>query len=120
MSLLKVSLLKMSLFENVPKEDQSPTNNDCVSVRGVAAKTADGPNDHAQIRKALGKREAERRTWILSQLEEGVKLTGPMVTDNFGCTMKTVRRVLKQLREEGTIERVGSPRHGYYRLIKSK
>ena len=71
------------------------------------------PND--DVRDAAS---AARRDWIRKQLAAKVQLKAPMVAKHFRCSTRTARRDLTALKEEGTIEYVGTPRTGYYRLCQ--
>lgn len=63
---------------------------------------------------------ARRRGWIVQQLQAGIRLKAPMLAAQFKRTKKTAQRDLDALRDEGTIEFVGDPRTGYYRLVAGK
>lgn len=63
--------------------------------------------------------KSARREWIIKQLKQGVILKAVDVVNNFECDQSTAKRDLKSLKDEGTIEYIGSPRKGYYRLVQS-
>ncbi|MCI0333341.1 MAG: response regulator [Planctomycetes bacterium] len=63
---------------------------------------------------------AVRRDWIIQQLVQDRKRRAPDIQQKFGCSLKTAKRDLKALKDEGRIEFVGSRRTGYYRLKDSK
>jgi len=56
-----------------------------------------------------------RRKWILDRLAEGRQLQAPDVAAQFKCSVRTAKRDLGELKEEGKIEFVGNRRTGYYR-----
>lgn len=59
---------------------------------------------------------ATRRRWILQQLAINRRLRAPNVIRQFDCSLATAKRDLQMLKNAGTIEFVGKPRTGYYRL----
>jgi CheY-like chemotaxis protein len=58
----------------------------------------------------------ERQQWVLQQLGRGVKLCRTAIEDQFRVGMKTAKRDLAELREQGLVEWVAEPRPGHYRL----
>lgn len=60
----------------------------------------------------------ERQQWILSQLGQDVQLRIGMVVAHFGCSSKTAKRDLANIKSNGWIDFVGSPKMGYYRLTR--
>jgi len=57
-----------------------------------------------------------RRTWILEQLRNEVELLAPAIVDRFQCNIRTAKRDLKTLKDDGLVEFVGTTCNGYYRL----
>jgi len=78
----------------------------------------DGGSDVPNVRNEdeSGDVAGERRDWILQRLEESHELQAPAVAKHFNCSVKTVHRDLRVLKDDGIIEFVGAPRTGYYRL----
>ena len=50
-------------------------------------------------------------------LRNGAKARAGCVAKQFGCSAKTAKRDLAELRERGLVEFVGAPRTGHYRLV---
>ena len=59
--------------------------------------------------------EKERR--LLACLLEDPGYTMPQLAEKLKISRKTVAALLKSLKEKGIIERVGSDRKGYWRII---
>ncbi len=59
-----------------------------------------------------------RRAWILQELTKERQLKAPDVAEQFSCSVKTARRDLTALKDEGRIEFVGAARTGFYRLCQ--
>ncbi len=55
---------------------------------------------------------------ILTLLTEGPGYTMPQLAERLSVSRKTVAARLKKLKETGLIERVGSDRKGYWKLLK--
>jgi len=58
----------------------------------------------------------ERHYWILSQLDEGVKLTRRQVMEKFGYSVRHAKRILRTLTSRGLIRFEREPRPGRYTL----
>lgn len=71
-----------------------------------ASAPADTPTDDAAI---------DRCDRILAELQKGERLRAPAIAARLGCTARTIKRDLDQLRSEGAIEFVGPSKSGYYR-----
>jgi hypothetical protein len=81
-----------------------------------------GPGDPAAPEDAAewsNDSTSTRRIWILDQLGTGRVLRAPAIVKHFGCSMKTAKRDLRLLREQGKIEYVGNSRTGSYRVKRS-
>ena len=46
------------------------------------------------------------------------KITSAKIAENLGVGIATVKREIKRLKDSGCIERVGSDKTGYWRVIK--
>lgn len=53
---------------------------------------------------------------LLSLLAEDPGYTMPQLSEKMGISRKTVAQRIKQLKEKGTIERIGSDRKGYWKI----
>lgn len=58
-----------------------------------------------------------RQHWVLSQIRKGAEVRVNMVVTQFGCSQKTAKRDLSDLRDRRLVRFVGSPRTGHYRLV---
>ncbi|MEZ6053565.1 MAG: DeoR family transcriptional regulator [Planctomycetaceae bacterium] len=58
-----------------------------------------------------------RQQWVMTQIEKGTEVRASMVVEQFGCSQKTAKRDLSDLREKRLVRFVGSPRTGHYRLV---
>lgn len=54
---------------------------------------------------------------VLSLIEQDKYITGVEISERLKISLSTVRRRIKRLKEEGAIERVGSDKTGYWRII---
>lgn len=55
---------------------------------------------------------------ILMLLEEDPGYTIPQLAERLGISRKTVAARMKRLKENGIIERIGSDRRGYWKLLR--
>jgi len=102
-----------SLFE-APIGDIDPEG-DVPNVPDQAK--VDVPNDPNPDDPYVPDDEGEvRRKWIVQELGKGRKLRAPDIERELDCSLKTAKRDLKSLKDEGLIEYVGASRTGYYRL----
>ena len=53
---------------------------------------------------------------LLSLLAEDPGYTMPQLSEKMGISRKTIAQRIKQLKEKGTIERIGSDRKGYWKI----
>ena len=58
-----------------------------------------------------------RQQWVLSQIRKGAEVRVNMVVTQFGCSQKTAKRDLSDLKDRRLVRFVGSPRTGHYRLV---
>ena len=58
-----------------------------------------------------------RQQWVLSQIRKGVEVRAGMVVTHFGCSQKTAKRDLSDLKDKRLVRFVGSPRTGHYILM---
>lgn len=65
--------------------------------------------------RVIDKVTDEERT-LLSLLAEDPGYTMPQLSEKIGISRKTVAQRIKQLKEKGTIERIGSDRKGYWKI----
>lgn len=54
---------------------------------------------------------------ILAELMDNPNLTQPQLSSRLGRSLRTVQRALASLQEEGSIERVGSNKKGYWKVL---
>lgn len=59
---------------------------------------------------------ADEEHTLLSLLTEDPGYTMPQLSEKMGISRKTVAQRVKQLKEKGTIERIGSDRKGYWKI----
>jgi hypothetical protein len=57
-----------------------------------------------------------RQQWVMTQGEKGTEVRASIVVKQFGCSQKTAKRDLADLREERLLRFVGATRTGHYRL----
>jgi hypothetical protein len=57
-----------------------------------------------------------RQKWVLTQLRRGTEVRVSMVVTQFGCSQKTAKRDLSDLKDRKMVRFVGSPRTGHYVL----
>jgi hypothetical protein len=92
---------------------------DCISVQFAneqAIKDISDTDSASNVRDVRDGKAADRQSWIMAQLQNGVQLKAPMVAEQFKRSKKTAQRDLDALREAGRIEFIGDPRTGLYRL----
>ena len=53
---------------------------------------------------------------VVEYLTINATVTTAVLAQHFGVTERTIKRAIKELREKGLIERVGSDKNGYYKL----
>lgn len=53
---------------------------------------------------------------IIAELKENPKITQKELADNTDIPLRTIQRTLKELRENGVIERKGGKRFGYWEV----
>ena len=79
--------------------------------------------------QAIGKRlvtdrqpikTSDRKREILAYIEEKTKATTADIADFLGLSKVYVRRILREMVNDGTIEKVGSNRDAYYMLNDGK
>lgn len=58
-----------------------------------------------------------RQKWVLTQIRRGTEIRVSMVVTQFGCSQKTAKRDLSDLKDRKMIRFVGSPRTGHYVLM---
>jgi len=80
------------------------------------------PNDpdRPRWRDPNGPNREARHNWILQQLALRRELRAPDIAKELGCSLKSAKRDLKSLANEGKIEFAGSSRSGSYRLRDSQ
>ena len=60
----------------------------------------------------------DREQQVLNLLYEDPGFTATLMAERMGVSRKTIGEYLKSLRNKGIIERVGSDRKGYWRIIQ--
>ena len=63
-----------------------------------------------------GAKEKDVRATIIECIKQDERITIAGIVTNTGVSRRTVDRVIKGLKEENILERVGSSRSGYWRL----
>lgn len=58
----------------------------------------------------------DNRTLILNILKEEPDITQNKLTEKTNISIRTVKRTIKELKEENLIERIGSDRKGYWKI----
>ena len=56
---------------------------------------------------------------VFSLIKKMPKITSTKIAENLGVGIATVKREIKRLKDSGCIERVGSDKTGYWRVIKN-
>ena len=64
------------------------------------------------------KKGAERKLDILQKLEENSEITQVKLMEEFDLSRKQIQKIIKDLREEGLVERQGSNRNGRWVVKK--
>ena len=64
------------------------------------------------------KKGAERKRDILQKLEENPEITQVKLMEAFDLSRKQIQKIIKDLREEGLVERQGSNRNGRWVVKK--
>ena len=60
----------------------------------------------------------DREQQVLNLLYEDPGFTATLMAERMGVSRKTIGEYLKSLRNKGIIERVGSDRKGYWRIMQ--
>ena len=68
--------------------------------------------------KRSQKKGAERKLDILQKLEENPEITQIKLMEEFDLSRKQIQKIIKDLREEGLVERQGSNRSGKWIVKK--
>lgn len=58
----------------------------------------------------------DRQHWVMSLIKKGTEVRVHMVITQFGCSQKTAKRDLSDLKDQQLVRFVGSPRTGHYIL----
>ena len=69
-------------------------------------------------RKKEPKKGAERKRDVLQKLEEDPEITQVKLMEEFDLSRKQIQKIIKDLREEGLVERQGSNRNGRWIVKK--
>ena len=112
-------------LETIPTE--SPRSNEAPLESGGAQSRPSSTLTEASDRKATFKERSiaaanrldltSTDEFILKALETNGRVTAMRIADVLGVSESTVRRSFRRLRETGFIERIGSNKAGYWRLI---
>ncbi|MBU3714156.1 MAG: HTH domain-containing protein [Ferruginibacter sp.] len=54
---------------------------------------------------------------VFSLIKQNNKITAKEISERLNVSLSTVRRNIKELRDNGKIERIGSDKTGYWRII---
>ena len=68
--------------------------------------------------KKGAEKRAERKLDILQKLEENPEITQVKLMEEFDLSRKQIQKIIKDLREEGLVERQGSNRNGRWVVKK--
>ncbi len=55
---------------------------------------------------------------VFSLMKQDKHLTAKEMSERLGISLSTVRRKIKELRDNGKIERIGSDKSGYWKILK--
>lgn len=55
---------------------------------------------------------------ILQHLKQNPKANYGGLAENIGCSTATIKRHIQELKQAGLIERIGSDKTGYWRLVE--
>lgn len=126
-SLSTVSNTDFKDIENVTEDENDIVNdietgtkyeNDIVNdIENNADEDSDAANDTVKTKRAANKQEKNKRI-ILSALETTPDITIEVMSKNTGFSSSKVSRIIKKLKEEGRIERIGSDKKGYWKVCK--
>ena len=70
------------------------------------------------MNKKEPKKGAEKKLDVLRRMEENPMITQVKLMEEFNLTRKQVQKLIKDLREDGLIERLGSNRSGKWVVKK--
>lgn len=79
----------------------------------------DEPNESRKGAEKVPKKGAERRQDILNKLAKNSTMTQTGLMEELGLTRKQVQKTIKELQEEGVLEREGSNRNGKW-IVKNE
>ncbi|MDA3852834.1 MAG: helix-turn-helix domain-containing protein, partial [Bacteroidales bacterium] len=108
-------LLNLLLVENVSLKNRemhihySSTANDTLNVRND---TVDTKNDTLKVQ------DDTVNDTVLSIIKHNNQVTAIRISAQLNVSLSTVKRKIKDLKEKGMIERVGSDKTGYWRVIE--
>ncbi len=89
---------------DVPDEEQNVPNHVPVDGRNVPDRVPNVPDLN------------DRQQWVMSLIKKGTEVRANMVVTQFGCSQKTAKRDLSDLKDQHMVRFVGSPRTGHYIL----
>jgi predicted HTH transcriptional regulator len=55
---------------------------------------------------------------VFSLMKQDKHVTAKEMSERLGISLSTVRRKIKELRDTGKIERIGSDKSGYWKILK--
>lgn len=62
--------------------------------------------------------DSDYDTWILSLIDEDVKITQNRLVEKTGLSASTVKRVLARLKDDNRLERIGNKRSGFWKILR--
>ncbi len=65
----------------------------------------------------IGKRNRDTDLKVFELLKENNRLTAKQISERCQLTERTINRSLKKLKEKNQIERAGSNKNGYWRIM---
>ena len=90
--------------QNVPDEEQNVPDHVPVNGRNVPDRVPNVPDLN------------DRQQWVMSLIKKGSEVRANMVVTQFGCSQKTAKRDLSNMKDQHLVRFVGSPRTGHYIL----
>ena len=93
---------------NVPDREDDVPDHVPVSGQHVPVDDPDVPEDVPDLNS--------RQKWVMAQIRKGIQVRINMMVTQFGCSQKTAKRDLSDLKDKQLVRFVGSPRAGHYVL----
>ncbi len=100
---------------NVPDREDDVPDHVPVNGRHVPVNDPDVPDDVPDVPDDVPDLNS-RQKWVIAQIRKGTQVRVNMMVTQFGCSQKTAKRDLSDLKDKQLVRFVGSPRTGHYVL----